>query len=152
MYFSRKTILTHGRRPLYAASRVLNASSASASSVFATCWVNSTKRTYALIRTVRSRAYSSKAGGGAAGSSGPGPEVQVSAGTGLPFYSAQTFESIHSPPPYSSVQESSSTHGRKHPRNGTHCHWPSAPSCSLPSSTERSPSEQAERSTSMRMV
>jgi len=87
MYFSRKNILTHGRRPLYAASRVLNASSVSASSVVARCWVNSTQRTYALIRTVRSRAYSSKAGGGAAGSSRPGPEVQTTAGTGLPLYS-----------------------------------------------------------------
>ncbi|KAG5349930.1 hypothetical protein C0989_001221 [Termitomyces sp. Mn162] len=35
MHFSRKSILSQGRKPLYAASRVLNASSASASSVFA---------------------------------------------------------------------------------------------------------------------
>ena len=91
MYFSGKNILTHGRRPLYAASRVLNASSASASSVVATCWVNSTKRTYALIRTVRSRAYSSKAGGGASGSGGSGPEAQATPGTGVPLYSAHSF-------------------------------------------------------------
>ncbi|KNZ75709.1 Phosphatidylserine decarboxylase proenzyme 2, mitochondrial [Termitomyces sp. J132] len=57
MHFSRKSILSQGRKPLYAASRVLNASSASASSVFAKCWVQSTNKTSALIRTVRSRAY-----------------------------------------------------------------------------------------------
>ncbi|KAF5376868.1 hypothetical protein D9615_007263 [Tricholomella constricta] len=57
-----KTILMKGRKPLYAATRVLNASSASASNVFAKCWVHSTSKTSALIRTVRSRAYSTRAG------------------------------------------------------------------------------------------
>lgn len=81
MYFSRKNILTKGRRPLYAASRVLNASSASASSVVARCWVHSTSKTSALIRTVRNRAYSSRAGSGA------DPNLQTPGGVGLPLYS-----------------------------------------------------------------
>lgn len=62
MLFSRKTILTKGRKPLYAASRVLNASSASASSAFAKYWVHSTNKTSALFKSVKSqglrRAYS----------------------------------------------------------------------------------------------
>ncbi|KAG5643049.1 hypothetical protein DXG03_001627 [Asterophora parasitica] len=81
MLFSRKTILTKGRKPLYAASRVLNASSASASSVVAKCWVHSTNKTSALINTVRSRAYSTRAG--SEGSSGGGLNKGAAA---LPFY------------------------------------------------------------------
>ncbi|KAG6909087.1 hypothetical protein DXG01_002068 [Tephrocybe rancida] len=77
-----KTILTKGRKPLYAASRVLNASSASASSVFAKCWVHSTNKTSALIRTVRSRAYSTRSGND--GSSGSGLNTKGAAA--LPFY------------------------------------------------------------------
>ncbi|KIY66734.1 phosphatidylserine decarboxylase 1 [Cylindrobasidium torrendii FP15055 ss-10] len=77
MLFSRKTILTKGRKPLYAASRVLNASSASASSAFAKCWVHGTNKTSALFRTVKNqgirRAYST----------GPDPE---STGASLPLY------------------------------------------------------------------
>ncbi|RDB27290.1 Phosphatidylserine decarboxylase proenzyme 1, mitochondrial [Hypsizygus marmoreus] len=76
-----KTILTKGRKPLYAASRVLNAS---ASSVFAKCWVHSTNKTSALIRTVRSRAYSTKTGGD--GSSTGGPGAQATGALGLPLY------------------------------------------------------------------
>ncbi|KAF8920725.1 phosphatidylserine decarboxylase 1 [Mucidula mucida] len=62
MLFSRKAILTKGRRPLRAASRVLNASSASASSTIAKYWVHSTNRTSALFKSVKNqglrRAYS----------------------------------------------------------------------------------------------
>ncbi|GLB36788.1 putative catalyzes the formation of phosphatidylethanolamine (PtdEtn) from phosphatidylserine (PtdSer) [Lyophyllum shimeji] len=82
MLFSRKTILTTGQKPLYAASRVINASSASASSVFAKCWVHSTNKTSALIRTVRNRAYSTRA-------SNEGPSGGGLNGKGtvaLPFY------------------------------------------------------------------
>ncbi|KAF8060782.1 phosphatidylserine decarboxylase 1 [Lyophyllum atratum] len=82
MLFSRKTILTKGRKPLYAATRVINASSASASSVFAKCWVHSTNKTSALIRTVRSRAYSTRSGN--EGSSGGGLNTKGAAA--LPFY------------------------------------------------------------------
>lgn len=87
--FSGKNIFTKGRRgPLYAASRVLNASSASASSVFAKCWVHSTSRTSALLgtvrRTVRSRAYSTKSGG--EGSNGDNGGFQTGSSFGLPFY------------------------------------------------------------------
>ncbi|KAF9440174.1 phosphatidylserine decarboxylase [Macrolepiota fuliginosa MF-IS2] len=81
MYFSRKTLLTKGKKPLYAASRVLNASSASASSAFSRCWVHSTNKTSALIRTVKSqgfrRAYSTTKGSAESASSG-------AAGGGLP--------------------------------------------------------------------
>jgi len=80
MYFSRKNILTKGKKPLYAASRVLNASCGSATAVVARCWVHSTNRTSAILRSVRThglrRAYSSKAEGT---NGGPAPE--------LPFYS-----------------------------------------------------------------
>lgn len=99
MLFSRKSILTKGRRPLYAVSRVINASCGSASSTFARCWVHSTNKTSALLRTVKTqglrRAYStsnkvkggvegagSAAGAGASSSSSTG----FSAGAGLPFY------------------------------------------------------------------
>lgn len=83
MYFSRKNLLTKGKKPLYAASRVLNASSAS----FSRCWVHSTNRTSALIRTVKNqglrRAYSTTTKGGpeSAGSGGPSPS-----GATLPLY------------------------------------------------------------------
>ncbi|KAG6828988.1 hypothetical protein H0H92_006060 [Tricholoma furcatifolium] len=77
-----KNILTKGSKPLYAASRVLNASSASASSVFAKCWVHSTNKTSALIKTVRSRAYSSRATGEGVGGSGLGTKSEAS----IPFY------------------------------------------------------------------
>ena len=64
MLFSRKAILTKGKKPLYAASRVINASCGSASSVFARCWVHSTNKTSALLKTVKNqgfrRAYSTK--------------------------------------------------------------------------------------------
>ncbi|KAG6827655.1 hypothetical protein H0H92_010901 [Tricholoma furcatifolium] len=78
MLFSRKNILTKGRKPLYAASRVLNASSASASSVFAKCWVHGTNKTSALIKTVRSRAYSTRSNGESAG--------RVKGETSIPYY------------------------------------------------------------------
>ncbi|KAJ7856643.1 phosphatidylserine decarboxylase 1, partial [Mycena olivaceomarginata] len=51
MLFSKKTIL-RGRRPLRAASRVINASFPTASSAFARCWVHSTNATSAVLRTV----------------------------------------------------------------------------------------------------
>ena len=60
--FSSKTFI-RGKHPLHAASRVINAS-ASATSAFARCWVHSTNRTTALIRSVRNegfrRAYSGR--------------------------------------------------------------------------------------------
>ncbi|EKM77018.1 hypothetical protein AGABI1DRAFT_108406 [Agaricus bisporus var. burnettii JB137-S8] len=84
MYFSRKTILTKGKKPLYAASRVLNASSASASNAFSRCWFHSTTKTSALLSTVKSRGlrrvyYTTKHGAdGASSSAGSGgPEVAV---------------------------------------------------------------------------
>ncbi|KAJ7231270.1 phosphatidylserine decarboxylase-domain-containing protein [Mycena haematopus] len=53
MLFSKKTIFSsRGRRPLRAASRVINASFPGASSAFARCWVHSTNTTSALFRTV----------------------------------------------------------------------------------------------------
>lgn len=95
MYFSRKTILTTGKKPLYAASRVLNASCGSATAVVARCWVRSTNRTSAILRSVKkhgfSRAYSSKAGAESTSNSGPGVE--------LPFYrmsATSTSESVYS--------------------------------------------------------
>ena len=64
MLFSRKNILTKGKKPLYAASRVVSASCGSATSVFARCWVHSTNKTSALLRKVKSsglkRAYSTR--------------------------------------------------------------------------------------------
>ncbi|KAF9042242.1 phosphatidylserine decarboxylase-domain-containing protein [Panaeolus papilionaceus] len=85
MLFSRKNILTKGKKPLYAASRVINASCGSASSVVARCWVHGTNRTSALIRTVKNtgfrRAYSTKSGAEGAG----GPNAGLS-GAGVPFY------------------------------------------------------------------
>ncbi|PPQ82220.1 hypothetical protein CVT25_008075 [Psilocybe cyanescens] len=89
MLFSRKTILTKGKKPLYAASRVINASCGSASSVFARCWVHSTNRTSALFKTVKSqglrRAYSTKGGTGAEGA-GVGGAPNGIPGSGLPLY------------------------------------------------------------------
>ncbi|KAJ2912002.1 hypothetical protein MD484_g8412, partial [Candolleomyces efflorescens] len=84
MLFSRKNILTKGKKPLYAASRVINASCGSASSVFARCWVHSTNKTSALLKKVKAsglkRAYSTKQA--AEGGNGlPGGSA-----TGLPLY------------------------------------------------------------------
>ncbi|ESK91383.1 phosphatidylserine decarboxylase proenzyme [Moniliophthora roreri MCA 2997] len=82
MLFSRKNIIRTGKKPLYAASRVLNASSATASSAFAKCWGHSTNKTSAILRSVKNkglrRVYSTQTGG--EGSSGTGFEK------GLPFY------------------------------------------------------------------
>lgn len=87
MYFSRKNILTKGKKPLYAASRVLNASSAHASSAFSRCWVHSTNKTSALIRTVRNqgfrRAYSTTKNGAEGGTTGGGLPPG-----GIPLYRA----------------------------------------------------------------
>jgi phosphatidylserine decarboxylase len=86
MYFSRKNILTKGKRPLNAVSRVINASCGSASSTFARCWVHSTNKTSALFRTVKNqgfrRAYSTKNGADGQGTGAGG----LQAGLGLPFY------------------------------------------------------------------
>ncbi|KAJ7430174.1 phosphatidylserine decarboxylase 1 [Mycena galericulata] len=64
MLFSKKSILTKGRKPLRAATRVLNASFPTASSAFARCWVHGQNKTSALLRTVRNqgfhRVYSTK--------------------------------------------------------------------------------------------
>jgi phosphatidylserine decarboxylase len=82
MLFSKKTILK-GRKPLRAASRVINASFPTASSAFARCWVHGTNTTSAIFRTVRNqglrRVYSTK-------SSDPNPNVE--GGPGLPLYRA----------------------------------------------------------------
>lgn len=94
MLFSRKSILTKGRKPLYAVSRVINASCGSASSTFARCWVHSTNKTSALLRTVKTqglkRAYSTSTKGGAEGASGAagGTPGGFPAGAGVPFYRA----------------------------------------------------------------
>ncbi|KAJ3571871.1 hypothetical protein NP233_g3477 [Leucocoprinus birnbaumii] len=89
MYFSRKNILTKGKKPLYAASRVLNASSAHASSAFARCWVHGTNKTSALLRTVRGsgfrRAYSTTKHGAENASSGAAGGGLPS-GAGVPLY------------------------------------------------------------------
>ncbi|KAF7303714.1 Phosphatidylserine decarboxylase proenzyme 1, mitochondrial [Mycena indigotica] len=55
--FSKKNLVTNGRRPLRAASRVLNASFPTASSAFAKCWVHSTNKTSALFKSVRSKGF-----------------------------------------------------------------------------------------------
>ncbi|KAJ7176516.1 phosphatidylserine decarboxylase 1 [Mycena filopes] len=54
MLFSKKTILK-GRRPLRAASRVINASFPTASSAFARCWVHGQNKTSALLRSVKNQ-------------------------------------------------------------------------------------------------
>lgn len=77
MLFSKKYILTKGKKPLYAASRVINASCGTASSAFARCWIHSANKTSALLRSVKNqgfrRAYSSKSGTEGTGSSAEGP-------------------------------------------------------------------------------
>ena len=94
MLFSRKSILTKGRKPLYAVSRVINASCGSASSTFARCWVHSTNKTSALLRTVKTqglrRAYSTSTKGGAEGASNAAGSTPggFPAGAGMPFYRA----------------------------------------------------------------
>ncbi|KAF7368979.1 Phosphatidylserine decarboxylase proenzyme 1, mitochondrial [Mycena venus] len=78
MLFSKKTIFK-GRKPLRAASRVLNASFPTASSAFTRCWVHGTNTTSAIFRTVTRtvrkeglrRVYSTKA---------PGPESNLPGG------------------------------------------------------------------------
>jgi len=86
MYFSRKNILTKGKKPLSAVSRVINASCGSASTTFARCWVHSTNKTSALFKTVKNqgfrRAYSTKSGADGQGTGNGG----LQAGLGLPFY------------------------------------------------------------------
>ncbi|KAF5312212.1 hypothetical protein D9619_003687 [Psilocybe cf. subviscida] len=80
-----KNIITKGKKPLYAVSRVINASCGSATSTFARCWVHSTNRTSALLKTVKSqglrRAYSTKSGADATGNGGA-----QGSGLGLPLY------------------------------------------------------------------
>ena len=79
LFFSKKTVLTTGKKPLYAASRVINASCGTASSAFG-CWIYGANKTSALLRTVKDqgfrRAYSSKNTEGSEGGSS----------FGLPFY------------------------------------------------------------------
>ncbi|EAU93641.1 phosphatidylserine decarboxylase 1 [Coprinopsis cinerea okayama7 len=83
MLFSRKNIITTGKKPLYAASRVINASCGSATSVVARCWVHSTNKTTALLRKVKNsglkRAYSTK-------STGDGTNLGAGATGNLPLY------------------------------------------------------------------
>ncbi|KAJ7198798.1 phosphatidylserine decarboxylase 1 [Mycena pura] len=83
MLFSKKTVFTKGRKPLRAASRVLNASFPTASSAFAKCWVHGTNKTSALFRSVKThgqglrRVYTTK-------STDPNAHSNVDAG--LPLY------------------------------------------------------------------
>ncbi|PBK99632.1 phosphatidylserine decarboxylase [Armillaria gallica] len=86
-----KSILIKGKKPLYAATKVLNASSATASSAFAKCWVHSTNKTRTLFKTVRTqsqgfrRAYSTKFGGtGSESESTPLYQKLVAAWTNTP--------------------------------------------------------------------
>ncbi|KAF5339360.1 hypothetical protein D9611_009785 [Ephemerocybe angulata] len=83
MMFSRKNILTKGRKPLYAASKVINASCGSASSVFARCLATSTNKTSALLKKVKNsglkRAYSTKGGA-------EGPPGGIPGSGSLPLY------------------------------------------------------------------
>ncbi|KAF8972461.1 phosphatidylserine decarboxylase 1 [Flammula alnicola] len=82
-----KTILTKGKKPLHAVSRVINASCGSATSTFARCWVRSTNKTSALFKTVKNqgfrRAYSTKSGAEGAGNANGGLQ---GGGLGVPFY------------------------------------------------------------------
>ena len=100
MYFSRKNILTKGKRPLNAVSRVINASCGSASTTFARCWVHSTNKTSALFKTVKNqgfrRAYSTKSGADGPGAGSGGLQ---GAGLGLPFYRTTftTFPPVRDP-------------------------------------------------------
>lgn len=104
MLISRKSLLTHGRKPLHAATKVLSASTATASTL-ARCWVHGTNKTSALISTVRGdgfrkqirRAYSSTRGtaGGDPGSmNGPGVDTSTMA-KGVPLYRTSTLQ-LHS--------------------------------------------------------
>ncbi|KAL0067102.1 phosphatidylserine decarboxylase 1 [Marasmius tenuissimus] len=85
MLFSRKNIIRTGKRPLYAASKVLNVSSSTASSAFAKCWVHGTNKTTAILRSVKNqglrRVYSTQSGGG----EGPNPGNGLG-NKGLPLY------------------------------------------------------------------
>ncbi|KAL0950544.1 hypothetical protein HGRIS_007351 [Hohenbuehelia grisea] len=95
MLFSRKNILTHGRKPLHAATRVLSASTATASSL-ARCWVHGTNKTSAILSSVRGdgfrkqirRAYSTSRGSHDPSSSMNGPSAEASTvmTKGLPLY------------------------------------------------------------------
>ncbi|KIK55185.1 hypothetical protein GYMLUDRAFT_48164 [Collybiopsis luxurians FD-317 M1] len=86
MLFSRKDIIVKGRKPFHVASRVLNVSSATASSAFAKGWVRGINKTSSILRTVKNgglrRAYSTNSSGEGSGS-GFDPS---SMGKGLPFH------------------------------------------------------------------
>jgi phosphatidylserine decarboxylase len=82
MLFSRKNILTKGKKPLYAAGKVLNASCGSASSVFARCLATSTNKTSALLRKVKNSglkraAYSTDAGNNGGIPGGPSGQLPL---------------------------------------------------------------------------
>ncbi|KAL0577096.1 phosphatidylserine decarboxylase 1 [Marasmius crinis-equi] len=78
-----KNLIRTGKRPLYAASKVLNVSSSTASSAFAKCWVHGTNKTSAILRSVKNqgfrRVYSTDSG-----TEGPSPGSGL--GKGIPFY------------------------------------------------------------------
>ncbi|KAF8907729.1 phosphatidylserine decarboxylase 1 [Gymnopilus junonius] len=71
---TRHTALTRGRKPLHTASRVLNASYSTSSSVFARCWVHSSNRTSEILKSVKNggfkRMYSSQNGADGTGNAG----------------------------------------------------------------------------------
>ena len=111
MLFSRNGLI-RVNHPLHAASRVVTAS-ASATSIVARCWVHSTNRTSALIRSVRNgglrRAYATKA----TNSAGDDPNQ------GIPFYSTFTRCFLAAVAINRLTQESSSTLGTEHRPSGT---------------------------------
>ncbi|CAK5262171.1 unnamed protein product [Mycena citricolor] len=77
--FSKRGILTRGRRPLYAATRVFNASSATASSAIAKCWIHTTNKTNTFKNGLRKAYYST-------GTSGSDPNTGPELGSALPLY------------------------------------------------------------------
>ncbi|KAG7092933.1 hypothetical protein E1B28_009238 [Marasmius oreades] len=85
MLFSRKNIIRTGKKPLYAASKVLNVSSTTASSAFAKCWVHGTNKTSAIFRSVKNqglrRVYSTGSGNGS-----EGKNLNSGSGRSIPFY------------------------------------------------------------------
>ena len=150
MYFSRKNILTKGKKPLSAVSRVINASCGSASTTFARCWVHSTNKTSALFKTVKNqgfrRAYSTKNGADGQGTGNGG----LQAGLGLPFYRMTiiTFPLVRGVD--ARVKEKLLMLGRRHRLSGTRYHWLLGRCSSLPSNIGKRSSGHDKKSNSTR--
>ncbi|KAF5391631.1 hypothetical protein D9757_002463 [Collybiopsis confluens] len=81
----QKDLMLKGQRPLHVASRVFNATSATASSAFAKGWVRGMNKTSSILKTVKNsglrRAYSTNSPG-----EGSGNGFDPSSGKGLPFH------------------------------------------------------------------